>query len=61
MKDFHFFDISFAALNLLSFMLGMLFAFFKQGLFGKRIGKYIFTYFGMVAVYYYLLYQGTIK
>jgi hypothetical protein len=30
----------------------MLFAFFNQGLFGKRIGKYLFIYFlALVAVY----------
>lgn len=54
-----FFDIGFSSLNLFSFMMGMLFAFFNQGLFGKRIGKYLFIYLiGLAAVYgakYYII------
>ena len=47
-----FFAISLSSFNLFSFMMGMMFAFFNQGLFGKRIGKYLFIYLlGLVAVY----------
>ena len=47
-----FFAISLGTLNLFSFMMGMLFAFFNQGLFGKHIGKYLFVYLiGLAAVY----------
>jgi hypothetical protein len=38
-------------------MLGMTFAFFKQGLFGKRIGKWLFAYFGLLALWYAWLYH----
>jgi hypothetical protein len=48
----NFFAIDLTSMNLFSFMMGMMFAFFNQGLFGKRIGKYRFIYFlGLVAVY----------
>jgi len=47
-----FFDISFTSLNLFSFMLGMIFAFFNQGLFGKNIGKYIIAYLLALALVY---------
>lgn len=33
-------------------MLGMTWAFFNQGLFGKRIGKWVFIYFGLLAAWY---------
>jgi len=33
-------------------MLGMTFAFFNQGMFGKNIGKYIIFYFMIVALWY---------
>ena len=46
------FEVSLESLNLFSFMLGMTFAFFKQGLFGKRIGKYLVLYFGCMIVWY---------
>lgn len=46
------FEISLQSLNLLSFMLGMIFAFFNQGVFGVRIGKYIIAYFVGLAMYY---------
>jgi hypothetical protein len=46
------FEISLESLNLLSFMLGMTFAFFQQGLFGKRMGKYVIFYFIGLAMYY---------
>ena len=46
------FEISFASLNLFSFMLGMIFAFFNQGLFGKRIGKYMIFYLLALAMFY---------
>jgi len=49
---FYFFDISVYHLNLLSFMLGVTWAFFNQGLFGKKIGLYIFLYFGGLAAWY---------
>jgi len=38
-------------------MLGMTFAFFNQGLFGKHIGKYLFMYYGGLALYYYMMYN----
>jgi hypothetical protein len=53
---FHFFDISIYQINLLSFMLGMTFAFFNQGFFGQNIGKWIFLYFAGLASWYFLLY-----
>lgn len=56
LNDIHFFDISIWSLNLLSFMLGMSFAFFNQGFFGQKIGKYIFLYFGGLAAWYFTLY-----
>ena len=56
LNDIHFFDISVFSLNLLSFMLGMTFAFFNQGFFGKNIGKYIFLYWGGLAAFYFTLY-----
>lgn len=52
LSDFHFFDISFQSLNLFSYMLGMTAAFFKQGLFGKTIGKEVIAYFGILALWY---------
>lgn len=52
LSDFHLFDIHFYQLNLFSFMLGVSWAFFNQGLFGKRIGKWIFIYFGGLAAWY---------
>jgi hypothetical protein len=55
LSDFHFFDIHFYKLNLFSFMLGATWAFFNQGLFGKRIGLWIFTYFGGLAAWYAML------
>ena len=50
-----FFEISFVSLNLFSFMLGMTFAFFNQGMFGKNIGAYVIYYFMGLALYYYLV------
>ena len=50
--QFHFFDISLFSLNLFSFMLGMVWAFFNQGLFGKRIALPIFLYFAGLAAWY---------
>jgi len=55
-SDLHFFDIHYQYLNLFSFMLGVSWAFFNQGLFGKRIGLYVFLYFGGLAAWYALLY-----
>ncbi len=52
----HFFDISVYQLNLFSFMLGVTWAFFNQGLFGKRIGYYVFLYFASLAAWYGMLY-----
>jgi len=52
-----FFDISFMTLNLFSFVLGMIFSFFNQGLFGKSIGKYIILYLFAVASYYGVMYH----
>jgi hypothetical protein len=46
-------------------MLGVTWAFFNQGLFGKHIGKWIFIYFGGLAAWYatllYLAQNGTPK
>ena len=56
--DYHFFDISIYHINLFSFMLGATWAFFNQGLFGKRIGLYVFLYFAGLAGWYFLLYYG---
>ena len=56
--QFHIFDISFYQLNLFSFMLGMTFAFFNQGLFGRNIGKWVFLYYGSLAGWYFLLYYN---
>ena len=65
LSDFHLFDIHFYHLNLFSFMLGVSWAFFNQGLFGKRIGKWIFIYFGGLAAWYatllYIAVNGTPK
>jgi len=55
METLSIFEISFARLNLFSFMLGMTFAFFNQGLFGKNIGKYIIVYFASIAFWYYVM------
>jgi hypothetical protein len=60
-SEFHLLDISFVSLNLLSFMLGMTFAFFNQGFFGKNIGKYIILYWGGLALFYYMVSQGYFK
>jgi hypothetical protein len=51
-ENWNFFEITFSGLNLFSFMLGMTWAFFNQGLFGKRIGKWVFIYFGLLAAWY---------
>jgi hypothetical protein len=37
-------------------MLGMTYAFFNQGFFGRDIGKWIFAYFAGLAAWYFLLY-----
>lgn len=52
LEAYHFFDINLASLNLFSFMLGVSWAFFNQTLFGKRLGLYIFIYFGSLAAWY---------
>jgi len=57
LTDFHLFDISVYSLNLFSFMLGMTMAFFKQGLFGKKIGYYIIPYFAGLALWYAIQYH----
>ena len=54
--DIHLFNVTFFDLNLFSFMLGMSFAFFNQGFFGKNIGKYVFIYFAGLAAWYALKY-----
>ena len=59
MNEFNLFTISFYALNLLSFMLGMTFSFFQQGLFGKKIGKYVIGYWILLAITYFVLYYTT--
>jgi hypothetical protein len=59
-NEFNFFDISAQELNLFSFMLGMTFAFFNQGLFGKNIGKYVISYFILLALWYGLRYHRVI-
>lgn len=50
--EWKFFDIELSTINLFSFMLGMSWAFFNQGLFGKRIGMWIFLYFAGLAMWY---------
>jgi hypothetical protein len=37
-------------------MMGVTWAFFNQGLFGKRIGYYVFLYFASLAAWYALQY-----
>ena len=39
-------------------MMGMTFAFFNQGLFGKRMGKYIIVYLVGLALVYGLMYYN---
>ena len=60
LSEFNFFGISLQELNLFSFMLGMTFAFFNQGLFGKHIGKYVISYFIVLALWYALKYHNAI-
>ena len=52
MSEWQFFEIGFKTLNLFSFMLGMAWAFFNQGLFGKKIGLWVFLYFAGLAMFY---------
>lgn len=52
MDNYHLFNIDLVSLNLFSFMLGMVWAFFNQGLFGKRIAMPIFLYFAGLAAWY---------
>ena len=61
MNNYNVFSISLVSLNLFSFMLGATWAFFNQGLFGRKIAGPIFLYFGGLAAYYALLYHGIIK
>ena len=62
-SELNIFSISLASLNLFSFMLGATWAFFQQGLFGKRLGLYIFAYYASMAawyaLHYYLLMEKT--
>ena len=58
LTQFHIFDISLVSLNLFSFMLGMVWAFFNQGLFGRRIALPIFIYFAGLAGWYALQYYS---
>lgn len=55
-SQYHFFSINLVSLNLFSFMLGVTWAFFQQGLFGKRLGLPIFLYYGGLAAWYALQY-----
>jgi hypothetical protein len=55
-SQYHLFDIGPSTINLFSFMLGATWAFFNQGLFGKRIGLYVFLYFASLAGWYALNY-----
>lgn len=57
----HLFTISVPTMNLFSFMLGATWAFFNQGLFGRKIAGPIFLYFGGLATYYAYLYYGLIS
>ena len=61
LSDFHFFNIHYYSFNLFSFMLGVTWAFFNQGIFGKKIGYYIFAYFGGLAAWYAILYHTGIQ
>lgn len=56
LSQYHLFTIDLISLNLFSFMLGVTWAFFNQGFFGKRIGLWIFIYFGSLAGWYALQY-----
>jgi hypothetical protein len=64
-NTFNLFTISFQSLNLLSFMLGMTWSFFNQGLFGRRIGLWVIVYFASLAIWYgakyYMLTNGIIQ
>lgn len=51
-SDYRFFDIGLSTMNLFSVMMGMVFAFFQQSLFGQRIGKYIIVYFACLVGWY---------
>ena len=41
-------------------MMGATWAFFNQGIFGKKIGLYVFLYFGGLAAWYALMYYTAI-
>lgn len=56
-----FFDISFVSLNFFSFMLGMIWAFINQSIFGKQVAIQIILYFAGLALWYYLVGHGVIK
>ena len=58
MEQFHLFDINIVSLNLFSFVLGMVWAFFNQGFFGRRIALPIFLYFAGLAAWYGLQYNA---
>lgn len=60
-SDIHFFDIHYQYFNLFSFMMGATWAFFNQGLFGRKIGLYVFLYFGGLAAWYATLYYTGVK
>lgn len=61
MSEWHFFDIGFKNLNLFSFALGATWAFFNQGLFGKRIGSVILIYFASLALWYGVQFYSQVK
>ena len=51
-SNLQFFDIGLTSMNLFSIMVGMVIAFFNQGVFGKSIGKYIILYLVCLAAWY---------
>jgi hypothetical protein len=59
-NNYHFFDISVYQLNLFSFVLGMIYSFLHQGVFGKRIGILIILYFAGLSIWYAMLHKGII-
>jgi hypothetical protein len=51
-SNFSFFDIGLTSMNLFSIMVGMVIAFFQQGVFGQKIGKYIILYLVCLVAWY---------
>lgn len=60
-EAYRFFEINLVSLNLFSFMLGVSWAFFNQTLFGKKLGLYIFLYYGSLAAWYGVSYHALLQ